>query len=256
MEVTKMNINYDLNTSIDKHTFNVLNNTIQHKKKYFWKLLFIYWHLLMDEKSWILLFTVLRLLLNTLGPFLVYRYVCDFNLFISFSSAFIIGAVSAGFQFFNDKYINWLNKNPHKLVQCVKWYLIEILFLSLPYIFVFMPLNIKLNSDTWILELRSILITAIYALISQGIWDLALAYQKSLNQKFNYFDPSKAKVVFNFRFLVVSFFSVLFSMIKIASPALGKTLFILFMLSGAIYYLYLWLDKRLAEIAASKSNFI
>lgn len=233
-----------------------MNNNIHHKNNSFWKLLFIYWHLLMDESSWILLFTILRFLLNTFGPFLVYRYVSEFNIFISLSSAIIIGSVSAGFQFFNDTYINWLNKNPHKLVQCTKWYLVEILFLSLPYIFVFMPLNIKLNSDTWILEIQTIFITAIYALISQGIWDLALAYQKNLNQKFNYFDPSKAKVVFNFRFLLVSFLSVLFSMIKIASPIFGKTLFILFMLSGAIYYLYLWLDKRLAEIAASKSNLI
>ncbi len=251
MDLIKPILNYEQNLKGMNNSLDFVPKTLVIKKYSFWKLLSSYWHLIIEEQSWILLFTLFRLVLNTFGPFLIYRYFCDFNFFTSFFAALITGLVSAAFQFYNEKYINWLNRNPYKLLQCLKWYSVEILFLSLPYVFVFIPLNIKLNSASWILEFKTILITAIFALISQGIWDLALAYQKNLNSKFNYFDPSKAKVVFNFRFLMVSFLSVLFSMIKITSPALGKVLFILFMISGVIYYLYLWLDKRLTEIATT-----
>ncbi len=223
------------------------------KQQSFWFLLKSYWHLLLDEKSWIFLFTGIRFALNSLGPFLVYFYYCQFDILTCIGAALITGMISALFQFFNEKYISWLNSTPHKLAQCIKWYGVEISFLILPYALVFWPQHILLNADTLLNDILSLFITAFYALVSQGIWDLSLAYQKGLNQKYEKFNPTKLKVVFNFRFLVVSFVSVICSIIKLSNPLLGHYLFLSFMTAGLIFYLYIWLDKRLIEISKQQA---
>lgn len=221
------------------------------KQQSFWFLLKLYWHLILDERSWIFLFTGIRFVLNTSGPFLVYHYLLKFDVLTSAFASGLTGVISALFQFYNEKFIDWLNLTPQKYMQCLKWYGVEITFLLVPYFLVFYPQGIFLNSNSLKLEVISLFTTAFYALVSQGVWDLSLAYQKGLNQKKEKFNPTKLKVIFNFRFLIVSFISVICSIIKLSNPNLGKILFVFFMLAGVIFYLYVWLDKRLKEVSLS-----
>lgn len=226
-----------------------LKQNFQERKSNFWNLLYTYWHLIFDESSWLKLFTSIRFTLNTLGPFLVYYYFGDFKLHIAISAALVTGTISAGFQYYNCSYIRWLNAHPHKVVQGVKLYLVEIIFLFAPYLFVFAPFGIKFNSSTWIEEFQSLLIVALYTLVSQGIWDLALAYQKNLKEKKLNFSDSKLNIIYNFRYLAISFIAVSCAIIKIILPETGGFLFFSFMITGLIFYFYVWLDKRLKEIS-------
>lgn len=219
----------------------------------FFILLKRHWHDLLDLDTWKILFSVLRFILNSSFSFLVFYQISKLPILPSLMASVLIGGSSALIQFFNENYTKWIGRGNLR-VQIFKWYLVEIVFLLIPYLLVFMPFAIKLHGKNWGMEGLSLLWAALLSMLSQGVWELAIVYRKKQKFGVNSENMNRLKVIFKFRFLVVSCFSVFCAVLNLVNPILGGMAFAFYAMSGFIYCGYLWLDYRLRMLSKSIVN--